>query len=114
ANESERSFKNKEVGSFSQGRSGFKQQSKVARINQVQGNRFNLKSDYFGKSGKKSDLSEELSRREREGLLRDDGAGDTEDNVKFSTPQQFPYEKEIKEEDKGKNRSDFLRRIRPI
>ncbi|MDX9856043.1 MAG: hypothetical protein WCZ08_02060 [Parcubacteria group bacterium] len=85
-----------------------------ARINQVQGNRFNLKSDYFGKSGKKSDLSEELSRREREGLLRDGGASDTEDNVKFSTPQQFPYEKEIKEEDKGKNRSDFLRRIRPI
>lgn len=44
------------------------------KINQIKGNRFNLKSDHFESSKE-----------------------DNEDNIKFSTPQQFPVEKEKSE-----------------
>jgi len=79
----------------------------VAKINHIQGNRFNLRSDHFEdfKEDKKIGITEKLLGK-KQGELSSVVTNDDE-NIKFSSPQQLSVEKE------NNLKSDY-RNIKPI
>lgn len=76
------------------------------KINEVQGNRFDLKSDHFRDvTENKSGIADKLLKnKQKEDFRR---ASDNEKNVRFSNPQQFSVEKK-------ENENSNFGRIKPI
>jgi hypothetical protein len=88
-----------------------KTQDPPKNINHVRGNSFNLRSDYFEKSNSKKEgvMSKLLGKKNRKNENRK--KENKEDNIKFSTPQELPVEKEQKKE---KQKDNFFGTIKPI